>query len=80
MQLTSDLVVDERNNPNASVVWQDIRASGKPAPTWAISDAAPAIGATAMLYSSRSRPDLSHIVVFAPSCLRLIGPITSFRP
>jgi len=48
----------------ASVVWQEARAQGEPAPTWAYSDAARADGAEAMLYLSRSRPDLTHIVLF----------------
>ncbi|WP_037915063.1 RES family NAD+ phosphorylase [Sulfitobacter sp. 20_GPM-1509m] len=80
MWLTAPQAVDERGNLAASVVWQDIRADGKPSPTWAISDAARATGAQAMLYSSRSRPDLSHVVVFDPACLRAVGPATPFIP
>lgn len=78
MRFRADCVVDERGNNEASVIWQDIRASGDLSPTWAISDAAREIGAKAMLYSSRSRPDLSHIVIFDPSCLSYVGPICSF--
>lgn len=71
--LKSDRVVDQRGNKLASVVWQDVRAAGALSPTWAWSDAARDIGAQAMLYSSRSRPDLVHVVVFQPTCLTTIG-------
>ena len=67
--LQSDRVVDQRGNTFASVVWQDVRAAGAISPTWAFSDAARDIGAQAMLYSSRSRPDLTHVVIFDPACL-----------
>ena len=80
MRLDADRVADERGNREISVVWQDIRAAGHPSPTWAISDAARKSGAQAMLYSSRSRPDLSHVVVFAPECLSYVGPTTGFDP
>ncbi|WP_052362663.1 RES family NAD+ phosphorylase [Falsirhodobacter sp. alg1] len=79
MWLRSGLVADVRQVSAASVVWQDMRAGGAVSPTWAYSDKARAAGAQAMLYSSRSRPDLSHVVVFAPSCLGLVGPITPFK-
>lgn len=69
--LEAGRVADERGNPAASIIWQDIHAAGDPSPTWAVSDAARSAGAQAMLYSSRSRPDLSHVVVFEPGCLRL---------
>lgn len=78
MWLQSDCVIDERGNDEASKVWQDIRAKGQLPPTWEISDAAREAGAKAMLYSSRSRPDLSHVVVFDPTCLSFVGPTTSF--
>jgi len=32
-----------------------------------------------MLYSSRSRPELSHVVIFDTACLSYIGPITAFE-
>lgn len=80
MWLKSDHVVDQRGNSDASVVWQDDRAAGKVSPTWAFSDAARDVDAQAMLYSSRSRPDLSHVVVFEPECLSYIGPATTFDP
>ena len=57
-------VLDCRGQPELSVVWQDIRAGGALAPTWAASHAARASGAQGMLYSSRSRPDLTHLVLF----------------
>jgi len=60
-------LVDLRELPDpgvASVVWQDIRAQGHLAPTWAISDAARRDGAEGVLYPSRSRPDLTHIALF----------------
>lgn len=57
-------LADLRGNDKASVVWQDIRAGGLPAPTWALSDRARQEGAEGMLYSSRSRPELTHLVLF----------------
>jgi len=80
MWLASNQVADERGNPKASVVWQDICAAGRASPTWLFSDAARDAGADAMLYSSRSRPELSHVVVFNTACLSFIGPITTFQP
>lgn len=80
MWLDATSIADERGNPEASIVWQDIRASGVPAPTWAVADRARDSGAPAMLYSSRSRPDLSHVVVFDPICLTYVGPTTVFEP
>ena len=78
MWLNTDCLADERGNHEASLVWQDIRARGQQSPTWAISDAARVAGAKAMLYSSRSRPDLSHVVVFDPTCLSFVGPVSMF--
>ena len=80
MRLSASRVADARGRPEASVVWQDIRAGGAPSPTWAFSDEARASGAQAMLYASRSRPELSHVVVFDLSCLRYVGPTTAFEP
>ena len=79
MRLDAERIADERGNPAASIVWQDIRKSNKPSPTWQVSDAARKAGAQAMLYSSRSRPDLSHVVVFEPACLNYVGPTTVLR-
>ena len=64
-------VADARGDARLSVVWQDARAQGIPAPTWEISDAARDQSAQALLYSSRSRPDLSHLVIFDPDSARL---------
>ena len=64
LTIRSTRLADLRGNPSAAIVWQDIRASGKPAPTWAFSDAARRDGAEGLVYSSRSRPDLSHLVLF----------------
>lgn len=80
MRLKCDRVLDKRNDPDASIVWQDIHASGQTSPTWMISDDARSLGAQAMLYTSRSRPDLSHVVVFEPDCLSFVGPVTDFNP
>ena len=80
MWLAAERVVDERGNRDATIVWQDIRASGHPSPTWAFSDAAREANAQAMLYSSRSQPELSHVVVFEPMCLAYVGPTTEFNP
>ena len=79
MWLEAERVADERGNRNASIVWQDIRDTGAPSPTWLYSDGARMVGAQAMLYSSRSRPELSHVVVFEPACLSLAGPAEAFR-
>ena len=74
MWLSANVVADVRGDRAASVVWQDVRAMGAIAPTWAFSDAARQAGAQAMLYSSRSRPELGHVVVFEVGCLRFVGP------
>jgi len=79
MRLKVDLVADIQGEKSASVIWQDLNANGEPSPTWSFSDAARHVGAQAMLYSSRSRPDLSHIVVFAPDHLSLVGPVSDFQ-
>lgn len=76
MWLKAEAVADVRGDAAASAVWQDQRKSGAIASTWAISDVARREGAQALLYSSRSRPELSHAVVFDPACLTFIGPIT----
>ncbi|MFT9198743.1 RES family NAD+ phosphorylase [Gluconobacter oxydans] len=78
MRLTAKRVADVRGMPAASVVWQDLRDDGIPSPTWLFSDAARQAGAEAMLYSSRSRPDLSHVVVFKPECLNTFGKASAY--
>ncbi|WP_434288515.1 RES family NAD+ phosphorylase [Celeribacter sp. SCSIO 80788] len=61
---------DHSGDPALSVVWQDLRQTGAASPTWQLSDKARAEGAEAMLYSSRSRPDLTHCVLFEPKVIR----------
>lgn len=78
MRLSARRVADARGQTAASIVWQDLRDAGQASPTWLFSDAARQAGAEAMLYSSRSRPDLSHVVVFQPDCLSYIGPPTRY--
>jgi len=50
--------------PPTSVVWQGQREQGLRATTWDISDNARRLGAQGILYSSRTRPDLNHLVLF----------------
>ncbi|MCK0142228.1 RES family NAD+ phosphorylase [Aliiroseovarius sp. F20344] len=64
-------VTDLRGQTTASVVWQDERACGQIPSTWELSDAARTSGAQGMLYSSRSRPDLTHLVVFTDTLATL---------
>lgn len=59
-------ISDMRGNAAAAVVWQDSAATGQAAPTWAVSDTARIVGAQALLYTSRTRPDLNHLVIFDP--------------
>lgn len=66
LAIEADEVADLRGNVDASVVLQDKRTNGLPAPTWSYSDAARQAGAQGMLYSSRSRPELTHLVLFPP--------------
>lgn len=78
MRLTTNRVADARGLPAASVVWQDFRAAGHSSPTWVISDAARQARAEAMLYSSRSQPHFSHVVIFRPERLHSFGEGSSF--
>ena len=71
-------VQDRSGQPALSVVWQDIRASGAAAPTWAVSDAARGAGAQGMLYSARTRPDLTHLVLFDPGAILGAGQVVAF--
>ncbi|WP_245744777.1 RES family NAD+ phosphorylase [Aliiroseovarius sediminilitoris] len=75
LDVTLDRVADIRGQSAASAVWQDKRAAGHPAPTWAFSDHARADGAQALMYSSRSRPELTHLVLFdtRPALVRIAG-------
>jgi hypothetical protein len=79
MSLRADKVIDVRGVSDACVVWQEARAEGQIPATWAISDSARQAGAQAMIYSSRSRPNLSHAVVFDPDCLHFVGPVKLFK-
>lgn len=78
MQIDATLLADLRGNPDASAVWQDIRVNGANAPTWVYSDAARASGAQGILYSSRSRPDLTHVVLFDLSVVSSVGQAIPF--
>ncbi|KIC12363.1 hypothetical protein RA19_03180 [Leisingera sp. ANG-M1] len=76
LQVTAARITDLRGRPGVSAVWQDIRASGAPAPTWMHSDTARAVDAQGLLYSSRSRPELAHLALFAisPATVQTAGP------
>ncbi len=85
LEITAQAMDDLRGTPDqaqASVVWQDGRASGAPSPTWRLSDRSRARGAQGLIYASRSRPDLSHLVLFAvsPSTVRQAGPAQPWHP
>lgn len=79
MWLKASRVADMRGVGEASIVWQNTREDWIPSPTWRYSDLARDSGATAMLYSSRSRPHLSHVVIFDPKLLSFVGPISTFE-
>lgn len=65
LHLRAERIADLRGAGAApSIVWQGIRAGGAPSPTWRLSDAARVAGAQGMLYASRTRPDLTHLVLF----------------
>ncbi|WP_342586531.1 RES family NAD+ phosphorylase [Leisingera sp. ANG-DT] len=76
LQVKDIRLADLRGRPEVSAVWQDIRARGTPSPTWVFSDTARTEGAQGLLYSSRSRPDLTHLVLFGSGLpvLSLAGP------
>ena len=76
LSVNAGRIADMRGDRSLSVVWQDMRATGAPAPTWAISDRLRAAGAQGLLYSSRSRPDLGHLVLFGDfdRIIRADGP------
>ena len=73
LTLCADRLADLRGRGDASVVWQDSRTAGLPAPTWAFSDRARQDGAQGMFYSSRSRPDLTHLVLFDLATITHVG-------
>ena len=68
-----DLSRSGAGTPVASV-WQDRRRDGERPATWDISDRARADGAQGMLYPSRTRPDLLHLMLFTADVLRTDGP------
>lgn len=80
LRLQVQRAADARGNPDASIVWQDLCKDGVLSPTWSYSDEARAEGAEALFYSSRTRPDLAHVVVFDPSCLSPAGHAQPWQP
>ncbi|WP_299944095.1 RES family NAD+ phosphorylase [uncultured Ruegeria sp.] len=64
-QISKARLLDIRGQASASIVWQQLRETGALSPTWRYSDDARATGADGLLYSSRSRPELSHLVLFS---------------
>ncbi|MEO1949938.1 RES family NAD+ phosphorylase [Thioclava sp.] len=83
LEIMTEAMDDLRGTPDqaqASVVWQDDRERGAPSPTWRLSDRTR--GALGLIYASRSRPDLSHLVLFAvsPSTIRQAGPAQPWHP
>ena len=74
LHLTGAMVVDATDfdhcaqlgiDPSpARIRWQKERTAGRVASTWALSDAARALGADGMLYPSSTRPDLTHLVLW----------------
>ncbi len=79
LTVAAERVADLRGRPELSVVWQDLRPAGVPSPTWALSEAARADGAQAILYSSRSRPDLTHFALLSDFD-RVITTVGEARP
>jgi len=81
LRVALNRVADLRGVKGASIVWQDDVADGRSAPTWEISDRARANGAEGMLYASRSRPELTHLVLFraGPDVIQLAGTPVAFR-
>ncbi|WP_170429694.1 RES family NAD+ phosphorylase [Ruegeria arenilitoris] len=75
-------MVDLRGRPDVSIVWQGIRDVQGRSPTWRFSDDARAKGADGVLYSSRSRPELSHVVLFnlSPALIRTDATATEWVP
>ncbi|KFE34392.1 RES family NAD+ phosphorylase [Thioclava atlantica] len=85
LQIRAEIMAGLRDTPDqaaASVVWQDMRATGVPSPTWTFSDRVRASGAQGLIYASRSRPDLSHLVLFdvSPRTVQQAGPADPWHP
>lgn len=81
-KVTMAQTVDLRGQPEVSIVWQDIFDRQGNSPTWKFSDQARDTGADGVIYSSRSRPDLSHLVLFttSPAHIRTDGPPSNWVP
>ena len=81
-QITGAKLFDLRGQSDASIVWQDIHDRQGTSPTWQYSDRARDAGADGLLYSSRSRPELSHIVLFiiSPALIRVEAPAQAWAP
>lgn len=66
--------------------WQDARAAGRAPASWALADTLRARGADGMVYASRKRPELTHLVLFrwnapgAPVLARAGAPLPFARP
>ncbi|WP_170758387.1 RES family NAD+ phosphorylase [Ruegeria lacuscaerulensis] len=81
-QISGAQLVDLRGQRNATIIWQDFFNSHGTSPTWNFSDHAREKGADGLLYSSRSRPELSHIVLFntSPDIIYVDSPPTAWTP
>ncbi len=64
VQIANAKLVDIRGQRDATIIWQDVHGANGTSPTWRFSDRAREQGADGLLYSSRSRPELSHVVLF----------------
>jgi RES domain len=75
LRVELDRVADLRGQAELTIVWQD-KEPGATSPTWRFSDRARQEGAQGLIYASRSRPELDHLVLFDldPSVVRLDGP------
>lgn len=76
LQINADRIYSVRDSDlssQASMVWQGHVERGARAPTWAFSDAARQVGAQGMFYASRSRPDLTHLVLFDSGVVKQAG-------
>lgn len=78
LRVEVERVADMSGRPELGIVWQDLRGIG-PSPTWKVYDRLRADGWQAMLYSLRSRPDLTHIVIFDPEAMQ-IEPTGTVHP
>nr|WP_217359531.1 RES family NAD+ phosphorylase [Ruegeria arenilitoris] len=81
-RITKARLMDLSGRPDVSIVWQDIHDAQGCSPTWQCSDEARAMGADGLLYSSRSRPELSHVVLFniSPALIRTDASATEWIP